>query len=1213
MLFRFCSRARVVFGLLLALAQAVSGAELVPLFDGKSFAGWEGDTTKVWRIEDGVIVGGSLEGNPQNEFLATKKAYRNFRLVLEYKLTGTEGFVNGGVQFRSERIEQPPNEMIGYQADIGAGYSGCLYDESRRKKMLATAVKEVIAKAEKPGQWNTYEIRAEEQRIQLLVNGVRTADYTEREPGIALKGKIALQIHGGCKAVIAFRNIRIEALPDAMVPGEKEVLNRFGNPEAPQAAGPAFSGGKFTPRKGEVLVLAGQTNFVRMQKDGGLEALLTLGLKDAEPRFRGMAWEGDTVYEQWRDLNFGDWKAQLQAAEAGVIIAQFGQVEAFDGRARLAEFSSAYHRLLDQFSAATPRLVLVSPMPFEKPLAPGAPDLTTRNADVAMYASAVRDIAKQRGALYVDLFTPLSERGAGEPRLTDNGIHLNAEGLRVVARQMATQLGVSWSDGDDLAPLQKRVAEKNRLWNDCWRPANWSFVYGDRVTQMFGKPAQDAPSLQESFEQHKPLIAAAEANIRRLVRGEPLVETPAPAPLPTESVLTPEQQKASFTLAEGYEVNLFASEAEGVAKPVQFCWDERGRLIVACSPTYPHTLPGREPRDFILMLEDSDGDGRADKHTRFAEGLTMVQGVEPGDGGLYVCDFDQIIHLKDTDGDGKADATQVVFAGFGIGDTHQLANSICHGPDGTLWFSQGLHAFSRVETPWGLARLDKAGVWRFNKRTQKLDAYFNGGKAGHNCWGVAFDDSNQVFHKSGDRPAGYFSTPGLVALKDPDEYHPTGMLFDSSPKTTSLDFIGTQALPEEIQGCALIGGYFGNVVELHRLEDAGSGFKSTQLPKLMRSSDTSFRPVDVSVGPDGAIYLCDWFNPVIGHYQASYADPRRDRSHGRIWRITAKGRAPVKQPALATMKPAELLEQLKSPERWTRHQAKRLLFDAPAEAVLPAAEAFVASVTDEHVLLEVCGVFEAHESPRPAVLERLMKARDPRVRAYGARVAGRWAESLPGVLQHLAQAVRDEHPRVRLEAVVACAHVEQPEAVEVAVTALEKPMDKFLDYALRQVVRALEPRWKPALAGLRFNGRPEQAAYVKKIASAAPVAEHPGKVVYDALCLNCHQPEGKGLPGVYPSIAGSDWVNGDAARLIKIVLHGLSGPIQVNGAEFKQVAPLPMPPMGLDDKQMADVLTYVRAQFGNNAPPVTVDQVKQVRAATSARATLWTAPELQQP
>lgn len=197
----------------LLLTSLSASAEPVSLYDGKSFAGWEGDTTKTWRIEGGVILGGSMEGNPQNEFLSTTKTWKNFRLKLEYKLTGTKGFVNGGVQFRSRRIAEPANEMMGYQADIGAGYSGCLYDESRRKKMLVTADKTVIEKIEKPGDWNTYEVLAEGPRIRLYVNGTLTADYTEPDAAIEQDGHIALQIHGKCKAIVAFRNISIEALP----------------------------------------------------------------------------------------------------------------------------------------------------------------------------------------------------------------------------------------------------------------------------------------------------------------------------------------------------------------------------------------------------------------------------------------------------------------------------------------------------------------------------------------------------------------------------------------------------------------------------------------------------------------------------------------------------------------------------------------------------------------------------------------------------------------------------------------------------------------------------------------------------------------------------------------------------------------------------------------------------------------------------------------
>jgi hypothetical protein len=183
------------------------------LFDGKSFEGWEGDINSVWRIEDGALVAGSLQKKQaNNNFLATTKEFTNFDLKLKWKLEGTEGFVNGGVQFRSKRI---PNdyEVIGYQADLGAGFDGALYDESRRKKVLMKPSPEVLTKAAKPlGEWNDYRIRAEGKRIQLWLNGVQTVDYTETEPGIAETGMIAVQIHGNATSIVRYKDIVIEEL-----------------------------------------------------------------------------------------------------------------------------------------------------------------------------------------------------------------------------------------------------------------------------------------------------------------------------------------------------------------------------------------------------------------------------------------------------------------------------------------------------------------------------------------------------------------------------------------------------------------------------------------------------------------------------------------------------------------------------------------------------------------------------------------------------------------------------------------------------------------------------------------------------------------------------------------------------------------------------------------------------------------------------------------
>lgn len=194
-----------------AAAKIPSPAGSVSLFDGASLAGWEGDTN-VWRVRDGVIVGGSMAGNPRNEFLATLRSYTNFVLRLDYRLAGTEGFINSGVQFRSVRLSNPPNEMMGYQADIGAGHSGCLYDESRRGKFLARASDDTIKRLEKEGDWNRYELRCEGRHIEIRLNGEQTVSYTEPDTAIPQEGLIGLQIHGGSKAEVFFRNVNIQEL-----------------------------------------------------------------------------------------------------------------------------------------------------------------------------------------------------------------------------------------------------------------------------------------------------------------------------------------------------------------------------------------------------------------------------------------------------------------------------------------------------------------------------------------------------------------------------------------------------------------------------------------------------------------------------------------------------------------------------------------------------------------------------------------------------------------------------------------------------------------------------------------------------------------------------------------------------------------------------------------------------------------------------------------
>lgn len=185
----------------------------VSLFDGYTFNGWEGDTLNTWRIEDNMIIGGSLVKNvPENNFLCTRRSYRNFILKFKIKLVGYEGFINAGLQFRSVRATNPSNEMIGYQADWGKEYWASLYDESRRNKTLASPDSAKVLTWIKQNDWNDYVILANNNRIRLFINGHKSVDYLESDISIPLSGLIGLQIHGGGKAEVYFKELYIKEL-----------------------------------------------------------------------------------------------------------------------------------------------------------------------------------------------------------------------------------------------------------------------------------------------------------------------------------------------------------------------------------------------------------------------------------------------------------------------------------------------------------------------------------------------------------------------------------------------------------------------------------------------------------------------------------------------------------------------------------------------------------------------------------------------------------------------------------------------------------------------------------------------------------------------------------------------------------------------------------------------------------------------------------------
>ncbi|HEY1050277.1 MAG TPA: PVC-type heme-binding CxxCH protein, partial [Prosthecobacter sp.] len=349
----------------------------------------------------------------------------------------------------------------------------------------------------------------------------------------------------------------------------------------------------------------------------------------------------------------------------------------------------------------------------------------------------------------------------------------------------------------------------------------------------------------------------------------------------------PDAELKAFVVPEGLEVNLFASEPM-IQKPVQMNWDAQGRLWVVSSTTYPHIGVGEAAKDQVVVLEDTDNDGKADKSTMFADGLHIPTALAPGDGGLYVANSTEVVFLKDTNGDLKADERQIMLSGFGTEDTHHLLHTMRWGPEGMLYFLQSIYIHSHIETPYGVRRLMGGGVWEWRPETRRLEVI---SKGLINPWGFEFDRWGQSFACDGAGGEGVnFIFPGSVFATSPGAPRILHGLSPGQPKQSGLEIVEDPHFPADWQGSFVLNDFRGNRVNRFQLTPSGSSYVAKQMPDVLASTHRAFRPIDVKMGPDGALYIADWYNPIIQHGEVDFRDQRRDHVHGRIWRVSAKGR-----------------------------------------------------------------------------------------------------------------------------------------------------------------------------------------------------------------------------------------------------------------------------------------------------------------------------------
>ncbi|HMP04073.1 MAG TPA: hypothetical protein PKC45_16385, partial [Gemmatales bacterium] len=478
----------------------------------------------------------------------------------------------------------------------------------------------------------------------------------------------------------------------------------------------------------------------------------------------------------------------------------------------------------------------------------------------------------------------------------------------------------------------------------------------------------------------------------------------------------PADQLKELIVHPDFEVTLFAS-SPWVMNPIAMAWDAQHRLWVINSPMYPQVLPGQRHMDFISVLEDTDGDGRADRCTIFYDQLYVPTGLALGDGGVYVANQPDLLFLKDSQGGLRADTRRIFLSGFGTEDNHHAISAFRWGPGGWLYFMSGVFLHSQIETPHGLVRLQDGGTFQLRPRNQKLSLY-NVGTA-TNPWGLAFDRWGQAFLTEGPQGGIWHLNPGHIHGNPSERTPETG-----APKACGNEFIEGPHWRPEYQGAMVLNGFKNKTVNLYQFSDDGAGFATREVqPLLIQSNEPYFRPVDVKVGPDGAVYVADFFQELIGHMQYEFRDPRRDHVNGRIWRVTQKGSAPLKRPAFAQQSLDELCQNLAAPDAYVRDISRRVLYDRSAREAAAVAEAihrFVAGLDVqapgfEHHRLEALWAQQTIERVDLGLLRQVLESPEPRARAAACVVLRDLLEQVPEATDWLARRVADEHPRVRME------------------------------------------------------------------------------------------------------------------------------------------------------------------------------------------------------
>lgn len=998
----FFAKLTLLFAVLISSsAFAQSGEGPVSIFDSKTLDGWEYDPA-VWRVEDGVITGGSrAEKIKANYFINTKKRYQNFELKMTIKCSGdpATGLINSGIQIRSERVGGGTH-MSGYQVDCGDGWFGKIYDEFRRGKVIAEPVDaEALKKVVDVFGWNTYRIRAEGPRIQVWINDVLAIDYTETDPNIALNGQIAPQVHSGGIALVQVKDVTVEELPptpgaptwDSL--GGVEAAMKLVRP-APKAKGKAKGKPGGPPAVKIASPPKGADRVTFDFETGDLQ-----GWYIADGSFGHLVADNEVIRASGSPSN-KEGKYFLSTLEAGPGGA------ASDSQTGIVESPV--------FELAGPKIQLA--------VSGGKHDTTY----VALCTLDGQEVHKASGN-HSEVFQPTTWN---VPELV---------GKPVFVRMVDHHTG-GWGH----VTMDAFSAQGKLLPDET------------KKRQTAAKPQKSSATVAKKAATAKPQKKTQSARVE---------------------AQSPEQELAGFTVPPGFVIELVASEKNGVINPIDISFDDAGRLWTQTARMYPlDPVSGLKWQDFLNLMADEKAKAENPKFTRihdlyqlktkgedqililddpthaakgplrvWADGLSIPQSVLPCKDGAYVCHGSELFFIRDTDGDGKSDKVETVLSGFGFSDTHTMSHLLMRGPGRYMHFSQGAlnQGMVTAVASGNQHRVDASCQVRFGLDHQDFEVLSAGPS---NMWGLQLRSNGQWYGtEANDRaysvmPWEHGTAVTGAAFRPMRPYQPlmpelhkfrvggTGI----SGLAFSEDLAG--GFPAEFKDVALLANPITstiNAVRIHRNPDGT--VEAEHLPDFLASEDDWFRPVNMEFGPDGCLYVADFYNKIISHNEVTTDHPDRDHTHGRIWRIRHESQQRRKIPDVTKATPVELLAHLQAPSLWEKRAAWHQIGDRKLTELAPALVEIAASekidvVTRIHALwsLEELRHFDAK------LLTDLVAAKNDDLRREAVRSLASFDIAPADVAARVAKAIEDPNCMVRSQAIRTLGDLRQSDPAVIA-------------------------------------------------------------------------------------------------------------------------------------------------------------------------------------